>query len=175
MFLSKLECLVNEFDSLLELYYKIVEQEENDHSFVILSVGDKENTLCFQLVLNDIKEDYMEINFNSQERYLYEYIFLFYVVHFFNNMNLMVDEENHELSNKFFYSYFKVIVSDDILWDKIKEIINAKQSLDFEQIDELLYCQYKEMKFWQRRISHKLIVELNYNITKRKLLLRRSN
>ena len=87
----------------------------------------------------------------------------------------MVDEENHELSNKFFYPYFKVIVSDDILWDKIKEIINAKQSLDFEQIDELLYCQYKEMKFWQRRISHKLIVKLNYNITKRKLLLRRSN
>ena len=102
MFLSKLECLVNEFDSLLEFYYKIVEQEENDRSFVILSVGDKENTLCFQLVLNDIKEDYMEINFNSQERYLYEYIFLFYVVHFFNNMNLMIDEEAHELSNKFF-------------------------------------------------------------------------
>ena len=90
-------------------------------------------------------------------------------------MNLTIDKDSYEISNNFFYPYFKIIILDDLLWDKIEEIADAKHQFDFELVDELLYCQYKEIKFWQRRIDDNFIDELSKNVSKHKALLLRGN
>lgn len=171
MFFDKVKMLVDELDRLFKFYYQICQNDNNENSFVALIIGSEENSISFHLVLNNIDEDFVEINFSPKERSLYEYLSLFYIAHFFDNMNVMVDKEAYELSNNFFYPYFKIINLDDLLWDKIEEIVDAKHQFGFEQIDELLHCQYKEMKFWQRRLSNQFLVDLSQNVAKRKALL----
>ena len=170
--MSKEKCDVNYLVYKLVELYNLLENyiwSHGDKNFHIV-INCLNNSLETKFFKDTVLLDGFELNFDESERYVYEYISMFYMFKLFENV--YVYNEGSRIYNKTHKSYLDFIVEDENLFNECIKVVNMINNYQGNEIYQMLEDKYFMIKKRNRCISEDTKMCVDHRIVLTKKLLK---